>query len=88
MVPGYRSPLRPIPLDSIPEMHHGGSTIDNLEYQNASEDVLHYDESITKSVTPNTWWLEATRIADNVENKHDSLKVSNMVGFFYSCLQV
>ncbi|XP_015878419.2 uncharacterized protein LOC107414758 isoform X1 [Ziziphus jujuba] len=75
---GYRSPLRPIPLDSIPEMHHGGSTIDNLEYQNASEDVLHYDESITKSVTPNTWWLEATRIADNVENKHDSLKVSNM----------
>lgn len=85
-IPGYRSPLRPIPLDSIPGMmHQGGPTNDNLEYQKDCEHVLHYNnESVTNSVTPNTWWLEATRIADNVENKHDSSKVSIMVSLLYS----
>ncbi|KAF3432929.1 hypothetical protein FNV43_RR24031 [Rhamnella rubrinervis] len=77
---GYRSPLRPAPWDIIPDMvvHHGGSTNDNLEYQIDQGHVLHYDdESLENSIATDSWWLEATRVADSVENKQDSSKLSN-----------
>ncbi|PON58210.1 DNA primase, UL52/UL70 type, Herpesviridae [Parasponia andersonii] len=59
---GYRSPLRPVPLDIIPDMvDHGGSEVYNEECFN--------DKSTTNNSTPDSWWLEAMRLADNVEKR-------------------
>ncbi|GMP24602.1 hypothetical protein CsSME_00001809 [Camellia sinensis var. sinensis] len=77
---GYRSPLRPIPIDVIPDAtifinfvgHNGGSVDENLECQlveNVQEHITFYgDESVTDSVKKDEWWLEAIRVAEKVEN--------------------
>lgn len=39
------------------------------------------DESIAKNGIPDSWWLEATRVADNVEKKKHSLELINTVSF-------
>lgn len=69
MASGYRSPSRPIPLDIIPEMVH--------EYRNDHECVPYGDENMTSSCITDSWWLEAIRVADDVENK--KIDISNMV---------
>ncbi|EXC05956.1 Coiled-coil domain-containing protein 111-like protein [Morus notabilis] len=67
----YRSPLRPIPWDIIPEtVHHEGSGVHNLEQYN--------DENTANSSTPDSWWLEAMRFADNVERMPDLSELSKM----------
>lgn len=80
MASGYRSPLRPIPLDIIPEMVH--------EYRNDHECVPYGDENMTSSCITDSWWLEAIRVADDVENK--KIDISNMLSCvraskFFSC---
>lgn len=72
MTPGYRSPSRPIPCDIVPEMVH--------ECQNDHERVLFDDENTTSGGTTDSWWFEAIRVADEVENKQNPLQLSNMVG--------
>lgn len=74
---GYRSPLRPIPWDIIPEtVHHEGSGVHNLEQYN--------DENTANNSTPDSWWLEAMRFADNVERMPDLSELSKMVSLLYS----
>lgn len=63
---GYRSPSRPIPLDIIPEMVH--------EYRNDHECVPYGDENMTSSCITDSWWLEAIRVADDVENKNIDIR--------------
>ncbi|XP_062120315.1 uncharacterized protein LOC133834658 isoform X2 [Humulus lupulus] len=59
---GYRSPLRPVPLDIIPDtLDHGGSEVYELGWQN--------DKTMAPNSTPDSWWLEAMRLADNVEKR-------------------
>ncbi|KAJ7974130.1 DNA-directed primase/polymerase protein [Quillaja saponaria] len=89
---GYRSPLRAIPVDIIPdpsvifdsiEMVHDGQAIDGgLSYQlvNADQEqiYLYNDENMTDSCIKDSWWLEAVRIADDVEHKQKTTELSNM----------
>ncbi|XP_058085970.1 uncharacterized protein LOC131233321 isoform X2 [Magnolia sinica] len=80
---GYRSPLRPIPNDTIPDnMATFNSTwVENCgEMMNIYFDLQHgendlectspgKDERITESYKKDHgWWLEAIRIADDIEN--------------------
>ncbi|KAL7229826.1 hypothetical protein ACSBR2_008391 [Camellia fascicularis] len=77
---GYRSPLRPIPINVIPDAtiffnfvgHNGGSVDENLECQlveNGQGHITFYgDESATDSGKKDEWWLEAIRVAEKVEN--------------------
>ncbi|KAK9292255.1 hypothetical protein L1049_020219 [Liquidambar formosana] len=86
---GYRSPLHAIPRDAIADTsiffnsveHNGGSKDNTLEYQfmeNDQEHTLPYnDESISESCKDG-WWLEAIRVADNIENMQRTLECSNM----------
>ncbi|KAA8539966.1 hypothetical protein F0562_026658 [Nyssa sinensis] len=87
---GYRSPLRPIPMDAVPDTtiffnsvgHNGGSMDNILEFQfveNSQEHIpLHNDESIIDSCKKDGWWLEAVRFADKVENMRKTLDLNNM----------
>eukprot|EP00268_Persea_americana_P009195 TRINITY_DN13650_c2_g1_i2.p1 TRINITY_DN13650_c2_g1~~TRINITY_DN13650_c2_g1_i2.p1 ORF type:complete len:630 (-),score=102.26 TRINITY_DN13650_c2_g1_i2:433-2322(-) len=81
---GYRSPLRPIPRDTIPDdMALFNSTWNenyrevmniNLDVHVGENNVQRshpkFDEGITDSCKKDGgWWLEAIRIADDIENK-------------------
>lgn len=93
MAPGYRSPLRPIPMDSIPDpmfssdsgqmMQHGGLTDNNIEYQlvnnNWEQDMSCYDEDNTESCDKDSWWIEAINLVDDIENMEKTWDSSNMV---------
>ncbi|XP_050140860.1 uncharacterized protein LOC126616732 isoform X11 [Malus sylvestris] len=67
---GYRSPSRPIPWEIIPDMVH--------EHKNDPESVSYGDENMTSGCVADSWWLEAIRVADDAENKQNSLWISNM----------
>lgn len=80
---GYRSPLRPIPWNVIPDPPYSydsvqmvdqiGSTNDNLKLQHLSnecEDFLLCDNKHDPdSCSKDSWWLEAIKVADDIENK-------------------
>ncbi|TYK23011.1 DNA-directed primase/polymerase protein isoform X2 [Cucumis melo var. makuwa] len=82
---GYRSPLRPIPIDAIPSpwvstdsgqiSNDMVSTDDCIDYQFPSIDenclLLFSDKNITDSSVKDSWWLEVMRVADDVENKRN-----------------
>lgn len=82
---GYRSPLRPIPIDVIPSpwvstdseqiSNDIVSTDDCIKYQSLTNDenclLLFSDKNITDSSVKDSWWLEVTRVADDVENKRN-----------------
>lgn len=96
MASGYRSPLRPIPIKTIPDplvffdsdqtMDHGVSTVNNLEHRFVDSDeehvLLYNDENITDNNIKDSWWLEAIRVADDIENKKNTEELSNMVSIF------
>jgi hypothetical protein len=102
MALGYRSPLRPIPIGIIPDpsvfFHsdqtesHGGPTVNNLDLQFVNTDeerlLLYNDANITNSCTKDPWWSEAIRVADDIENKKDTVEVSNMVSIFMMLLHI
>lgn len=89
---GYRSPLRPIPMDVIPNTavlmdsvqteHHVESTSNHLGYSLVENDrecvSLYNDKSITDSCKKDAWWLEAIRFADNVESVQHMRNLSDM----------
>ncbi|KAK2653993.1 hypothetical protein Ddye_013849 [Dipteronia dyeriana] len=90
----YRSPLRPIPIDTIPDFmfpydsgqqmtHQGSLTHINIEYQqvdnDGERDLLYNDEQNTASCSKDTWWVEAVKVADDVENKQKTFELSNMM---------
>ncbi|KAJ6960816.1 uncharacterized protein [Populus alba] len=80
---GYRSPLRPIPWNVIPDPPYSydsvqmvdqiGSTNDYLKLQHVSnecEDFLLCDNKHDPdSCSKDSWWLEAIKVADDIENK-------------------
>ncbi|XP_040367333.1 DNA-directed primase/polymerase protein isoform X6 [Rosa chinensis] len=66
---GYRSPSRPIPWNIVPDMVY--------ECQKDHERVFFDDENTASSGVTDSWWLEAIRVADEVENKQNSLELSN-----------
>ncbi|OVA02115.1 DNA primase [Macleaya cordata] len=87
---GYRSPIRPIPMDVIPDnvafMHPSQaenyrSMNNNLDHQFDNNDAQQLHNSCGKdqrSCGKNGWWLEAMRIADEIESmrkaqEHDEL---------------
>ncbi|KAG6715462.1 hypothetical protein I3842_05G254500 [Carya illinoinensis] len=88
---GYRSPLRLIPDDITPDpslffdsnhtANHGGPTLNNPDHQFLDNDeknvLLHNDENFIDSFSKDSWWLEASRVAEDIENKKNS-KLSNM----------
>ncbi|XAR53611.1 hypothetical protein NMG60_11022230 [Bertholletia excelsa] len=80
---GYRSPLRLIPEDVIPNnaiffnfVQHNGELIDgNVESQleKAQERMRIYgDENLIDNYMKEEWWLEATRVAEEIENTHET----------------
>ncbi|CAK7338732.1 unnamed protein product [Dovyalis caffra] len=84
---GYRSPLRPIPWDVIPDPPFSydsvqmadkiGSTNNNLEFQYVSNDCedfrLYVDKHNSDSCSKDSWWLEAIKVADDIENEKKTL---------------
>ncbi|KAI9159989.1 hypothetical protein LWI28_004026 [Acer negundo] len=90
----YRSPLRPIPIDTIPDLmfsydsgqqmtHHGGLTHIDIEYQlvdnDGERDLLYDDEQNTASCSKDPWWVEAVKVANDIENKQKTFELSNMM---------
>lgn len=102
MASGYRSPLRPIPIDIIPDplvffdsdqtINHGVSRVNNLNYQfvDSYEEhaLLYIDENITNSCSKDSWWVEAIRVADDIENKKNTVELSNMVSIFMMLIHI
>ncbi|KAB5516862.1 hypothetical protein DKX38_027510 [Salix brachista] len=88
---GYRSPLRPIPWNVIPDPPYSydsvqlvdqiGSTNDNLKLQHFSNGCEHFllcdDKHDPDSCSKDSWWLEAIKVAEVIENKQ---KTSDYVG--------
>ncbi|KAJ6293828.1 hypothetical protein OIU76_021987 [Salix suchowensis] len=80
---GYRSPLRPIPWNVIPDPPYSydsvqlvdqiGSTNDNLKLQHFSNGCEHFllcdDKHDPDSCSKDSWWLEAIKVAEVIENK-------------------
>ncbi|XP_052205564.1 uncharacterized protein LOC127810238 isoform X2 [Diospyros lotus] len=87
---GYRSPLRPVPKDVLPDAsvffsslgHNNGSLDRNLECQlveNGQEHITFCgDENMTDSCKKQGWWLEAARVAEKMENMCKTLDLSEM----------
>ncbi|XP_065869199.1 uncharacterized protein [Euphorbia lathyris] len=84
---GYRSPLRPIPVNLIPDpyaydsvqvVHHNEMTNSNLDCQygdNGCERVLLYNDGNDMEGCQDSWWLEAIRVADDVECKQKRMEL-------------
>ncbi|XP_017972925.1 PREDICTED: DNA-directed primase/polymerase protein isoform X1 [Theobroma cacao] len=89
---GYRSPLRPIPTDCIPDssfffdsrqiVDDDGLTSNDLEYQFVNNDngrvLLYSNESDIDDCTKDSWWLEAVKVADNIDSKPERLMFNDM----------
>ncbi|GFY84150.1 DNA primase [Actinidia rufa] len=84
---GYRSPLRPTPKHAIPDAtifsdfvgQNGESVNDNLACHlvaNGEEHIISSsDESITDSCKKDGWWVEAVRVAEEIENMNKTLEM-------------
>ena len=93
MVAGYRSPLRPIPMDCIPDssfffdsrqiVDDDVLTSNNLNYQFVDNDegkvLLYSNESDLDNCSKDSWWLEAIKVADNIESKPERSMLNDMV---------
>lgn len=92
MAPGYRSPLRPIPINLIPDpsvfydsaqVDHMGLSNDNLEHQSVKSDcggvLLYNDDHDTDNFAKDSWWIEALEVADDIESKQKKMELSTMV---------
>ncbi|XP_050225138.1 uncharacterized protein LOC126674696 [Mercurialis annua] len=89
---GYRSPLRPVPLNLIPDPEilcgskqdsdYIGLKTDSLgcHYMDDHEGILLYnDENDTDSGFKDSWWLEAVKVADGIENEKTlQLSIANI----------
>ncbi|KAG8652962.1 DNA-directed primase/polymerase protein isoform X7 [Manihot esculenta] len=88
---GYRSPLRPIPINLIPDpsvfydsaqVDHMGLSNDNLEHQSVKSDcggvLLYNDDHDTDNFAKDSWWIEALEVADDIESKQKKMELSTM----------
>ena len=94
MGPGYRSPLRQIPVHAFSNSSvvFGSSEIlddkqptdDDWRHQldNDNENFLQYEANDEDN---DSWWLEAVRVVDDIENKQTKEEPSTMVSSSYSC---
>ncbi|CAI0546465.1 unnamed protein product [Linum tenue] len=91
---GYKSPFRPVPIDMIPNQsfpRDSGQTLsqaaltnDCLEYQfvDSSYDGAmpwNASNSGTGSSGKDSWWLEAMKVAEDIETKRNPMEPSQMV---------
>ncbi|TYG42949.1 hypothetical protein ES288_D12G297700v1 [Gossypium darwinii] len=85
---GYRSPLRPIPTDCVPDSSFffdssddGSFTSNNLEYRYINNDegrvLLYSNEGDLDYCTKDSWWLEAIKVADHIESKPERLMLDD-----------
>ncbi|KAF2315560.1 hypothetical protein GH714_040068 [Hevea brasiliensis] len=84
--------LRPIPINLIPDpsfsydpvqvVHHMGLSNDNLEYQSVNNNcggvLLYNDDHDTDNFTKDSWWLEAVKVADDIESKRKTVELSTV----------
>lgn len=75
--PGYRSPLREVPDDAIPDP----SFVRNLpgESEIEGQTKVGGDERLADSCKKEKWWLEAVRVAEEVEKIQKALDLTQMV---------
>lgn len=82
MIPDDITPDPSLFFDSNHTANHGGPTLNNPDHQFLDNDeknvLLHNDENFIDSFSKDSWWLEASRVAEDIENKKNS-KLSNMV---------
>ncbi|KAK8714757.1 hypothetical protein V6N13_042106 [Hibiscus sabdariffa] len=90
---GYRSPLRPIPSDCVPDssfFFDSSQMVDddrlltsnNLEYpsvnnKNEGRVLLYGNEGDLDYSTKDSWWLEAIKVADTIESKPERLMLDD-----------
>lgn len=91
--PGYRSPLCLVPMDIIPDpscCFGSGQTGHHKKQINNFKDQFVYTEQELGSSQSNnghsvecsskkSWWLEAVKVADDLESKPKELGFINMV---------
>ncbi|KAH6760565.1 DNA primase [Perilla frutescens var. hirtella] len=65
---GYRSPLREVPDDAIPDP----------VFRNLPGESETRDERLTDSCKKEAWWLEAVRVAEDVEKIQKALDLTQM----------
>ncbi|CAM8908337.1 unnamed protein product [Rhodiola kirilowii] len=86
---GYRSPMRVIPYEVFPDaamffdsVEPGEESVNNTESQlnEISEEhgSLQQDSSITDSCKKDGWWLEAIKVAEDIENTQRMLELNTM----------
>ncbi|EEF49044.1 conserved hypothetical protein [Ricinus communis] len=89
---GYRSPLRPVPLYLIPDpsfsyasaqvANHIGLANGTLDYQSANNNhegiMLFSEEYDIDSSSKDSWWLEAAKVADDIENMKKTMELSTL----------
>ncbi|CAM8903414.1 unnamed protein product [Rhodiola kirilowii] len=86
---GYRSPMRVIPYEVFPDaamffdsVEPGKESMNNTESQlnEISEEhgSLQQDSSIIDSCKKDGWWLEAIKVAEDIENTQRMLELNTM----------
>lgn len=95
---GYRSPLRPVPWDVIPELssisdsaqrEYQGEVVEiNIEGSNRNDEYLcNGTKSVTESGEDDpSWWEEAVKFADSIENTDHGPDTRDQVGTLFCCL--
>ncbi|CAL1404849.1 unnamed protein product [Linum trigynum] len=91
---GYKSPFRPVPIDMIPNrsfprdsgqtLSQAALTNDCLEYQLVNSNYngavpWNGSNSATGSSGKDSWWLEAMKVAEDIETKRNPMEPSQMV---------
>ena len=70
-------------FDSRQTVDDDGLTSNNLEYQFVNNDegrvLLYSNESDLDNCAKDSWWLEAIKVADNIESKPERLMLNDMV---------
>ncbi|CAM8906010.1 unnamed protein product [Rhodiola kirilowii] len=95
----YRSPMRVIPYEVFPDaamffdsVEPGKESVNNTESQlnEISEEhgSLQQDSSITDSCKKDGWWLEAIKVAEDIENTQRMLELNTMVSVFKPSIAV
>lgn len=93
---GYRSPLRPLPWDVIPDCSTFNSALaeNYMEVLNGSivlqpceinKDYHSCEDWLTESCEDSGWWQEAIRYAECIESMRNAPHVSNLVHWRLSC---
>lgn len=80
--PGYRSPLRPVPEDAIPDLSTFFNSGQINHPANSMVPQVCCDKSTNHSSPLDSWWLEAVRVANDIETQHQIFELGNKASFF------